>query len=763
MRGKWPRKEGGDKLSAGLINKIIEVCERVDQMWHGSYTQQHGNVASSGPPWVQRIVKVTSDTDNNGGSVATGQFMYYDIDTDTWVVNEEDNEIDIDPRAFTGLTLKAGDIINGWWDAQRGAFIPISSSTTAPPRPPTPSTPPQDTSCCGVCPEGVDLPGGDVCCKGHLLLKFTGWPNISQHELKFMGGHEWGTDPFVGPLCATGSGTSNRNKYRWKLTASRNFNESTLILETVENNGCPLICIVFKSILPFRCQCANTFYLEDWNGATKADIGPGACELCVFPVPQGVYFPPVPSACLTNGVSSVLVPSSFSVTIAGADGWALKPAACQSGNGADAAYVLKNTVTTLDCSFNGNAPPPYADINVNQTFIHDPADTYLLGGVPNGGAFTNLFGADFSPCAIYGVGIGSNAGAIRYLVGNYCSNLSPVESRIQIFTYLLAAPNYGGDPNVYGIKFGVRIMVPTVPFNVGAGVPVAALWYESPVQTINFATVTQGEIDALFDANITLTFLAATGCFDSGIPAGITQPSIVTIKSLSDATLVNAPSTSSGYCGTPCEPPDSGIGTTDDTDPGGCCINGEFYRELTQSECDAANGTWYSDAAAGEAACEGAGACCIDTANPHCIMTTSDQCAALAGVFRGVGTSCGGSTPCEDTSSQSASSLSSQSASSQSHSSASSISSQTSQSSVSSQSPSSGSSGSSVSSESTSGQIVACCIQISAPCVVNADCHCVDGMLGDVCLAAGGDPAIATCATVGLPCNCGGSGCRFPG
>ena len=726
MRESYPRKKPGSRLGAGLINKLTKLAKRLDTPSAGSFTYKHENTTVGMTPWIQTLFRIESDRD--GEQLQLASRMYYDVDTSTWVVDSATNQVQIDTSAFgvDSSALAIGDIVSAWWHTQRGTYIAETSRPAATAPPVDPNVPPVvDTSCCSDCPEGVDLPGNPtVCCKGHLLIKFIGWPFLTEHKLKFKSADEWATDPFVGPECDLGSSVTAQNIYRWLMRPSRTAGESVLVLELVTNNGCPLICIEYRMVKAFVCTCSNLFYLYDWKNVQKKDIHPDFnCEVCLNPVADAILTPALAMSCITRTAGlEVDVPGAFEMTMAGADGYQFNNCIAAGTDGNTSALALKTGSLPVTCV--GGTSTIFIDVNRRYQMPIAPNSNFggSSTGLPTGAAgqwLCGLGGPDVGTCARYGLGVGDG-----YPVGWVCAGSDsgvtvPAEKKTYATLYLNSIGNYGGDADVVGIQIVVYFEIPYITFYrthpTGAHV---YLLYKSDVFTFNISTLNQSDIDAIFDQIITLTKCDEIGCDFAGVVgdlSDLTIPDAITVKSMSSPTLIGGSATDSGSCGAGCVPDDADVGESDDADPGGCCIDGVLFRELTEAECTEVGGAWYPDIGTGAEECEGTDACCLDT---NCIMATAAVCLDMGGDPQGNGTNCDHPNQCGDTTSQSASSVSSvssQSASSASSQSASSVSS------VSSESES-------VSSASSSSSFGACCVNIvpgSDDCFgVDVNCTC---------------------------------------
>jgi hypothetical protein len=656
MRETFKNKSGGDKLSAGFVNKLAKTARRAAAAVASSYGYGREGASMSHTPWQQIIVKITGTPDEDGLQSAVR--MYFDEDGGGWLVDGDANPIDVDPSPFD-LAVQVGDVVAGWWHEQRGAFLPI---TTKPPTPtttsPPPDPPPEVVTPCGcTCVNGVTLPGSPiVCCRGPLIFKYDGWPGLL-FELKWKGGDQWATDPFVGPECNLGNNTQGENLYRWLMEASAVFGEAELRLEIVTNNGCPAVCIIYRSLKKFICRCSNEFYLYDWKNIERDKIPCG--DVCVHPVGESSQTPSMSQSCIMLASRPLDVPGAFSLDVTGFDGFQR----IYVGGGAVGSIYAKYFLAS-------SAGSGGADININKTYTCSLGNAYYSGTYTpsnQGGCFPSV---PLNVCTIYG---GQFSGfpfpQPPYDVGYESFSTWNAQVRVRVFAsmliYLIRIEEF--TPGNVGLMLLARVQMPGVtPALIFNGPGDLYATFKSEVFQLDSDEATQSDVDALFDQQFTLTFCNLSDGVNNDLdPAAypdITISDVIYARSLSSAVLADAQPTDSGACDSNCTPDQAAIGEDDDSDPGGCCIDGKFFRELTQTECNEANGTWYDDVTAGADACEGLNACC-DPDGP-CFMATEDQCLNLGGLPQGNGTSCGGSHPCVgDTSSQSASSVSASSVS----------------------------------------------------------------------------------------------------
>lgn len=755
MREEFKKKKAGDTLGARTINKLTAVARRVSTSQSGSDTYGRENTTVGETPWQQIIVEIKSE---QSGGLHQATPLYYNPGSGEWEEYAEANQIDVDPSPFDA-ELHIGDRLSGWWHAQRGAFIPFKSSSVTGTNPPNPTEPtPDPVACgCGNCPPGVSMPGNPTqCCTSHLAWLFTSWPNASELKLKYRGPDQWGTEPFAGPECDLGSGTSTFDLYRWLMTASRIPGESELRLELVTDNGCPeKICAVYKMLKSFQCLCSNEFYLHNWNGIARDEI---TCVICVHPIADPKFVAPISQSCISLNGSNVEIPSGFSLSLHGFDGYGSYPTnVCNPGNtqllSNNASGYKHNDVTAPVCCFIFGGGPQPCPPNTPAFDVNGEYDMTLgaLYDTDSGSGSTGTSSDDCRRdsreivCATYGpVDAAYYSVIFGVAVGRMCaagpSGLGVVVV-VPTFLQMNLTKIDEYQPGVQGVVLHVKVFAVQINVWPSPIAPYVFAEYVSQVLTIP-EDGTQADVDAVFDNNIQLYFCGWSHCDDLITAAALVAPDVIVARSLSAALL--SP-TNSGDCDPPCEPEDSDLGEDDDDDPGGCCVAGIFFREMTETECGEAGGTWYDDVDQGATECEGAAACCLPDGS--CLMVTAYHCEnALNGQAQGEGSSCSGSDPCSAVDDSSASSESpssqSESASSQSSQSASSISSRSS--SISSQSASSVSS--SISSSSSP-------LVPTGACCTLAGFDCQDDFTEEDCVFVSGTwHSGQTCAEIGIPC-----------
>jgi len=129
-------KKPGDTLGAAHINKLNKAGRIATDLRPGAY--QSGNMhGSMGPvPFIQRLVIVTSiplfdDLEETNHPLYLCRPRYFDPTQEVgerWTTDTVDNEYDLDATSVE-IELEVGDILSAWWDPQRGAYIPLKSTT----------------------------------------------------------------------------------------------------------------------------------------------------------------------------------------------------------------------------------------------------------------------------------------------------------------------------------------------------------------------------------------------------------------------------------------------------------------------------------------------------------------------------------------------------------------------------------------------------------------------------------------------------------
>lgn len=127
MREVFPEKQPGERLSAGHINKLSDVCRRVSTGMSGSYTSGRDNAITPNPPFVQSQVIINTIVDINAG-LYTVFLRYYSTleDANTWLTNE-DTEYNLDASEL-GTEFVEGDKLVAFWNPQRGQYTPAGAT-----------------------------------------------------------------------------------------------------------------------------------------------------------------------------------------------------------------------------------------------------------------------------------------------------------------------------------------------------------------------------------------------------------------------------------------------------------------------------------------------------------------------------------------------------------------------------------------------------------------------------------------------------------
>lgn len=169
MTDEFPDKKPGDSLSAKHINALSRAAGISSSNVPGSFNSSFKGKSFHHAPFQQRVMKITrvyyetSDVDDesdesswSSSSVSSSsrsfsnsesslssfstnkrryyeaQPLYYDADSNSWVLNDEESAYDLDASAFIG-NFAVGDTVVAWWEPQRGAFIaqPLLSSSSS--------------------------------------------------------------------------------------------------------------------------------------------------------------------------------------------------------------------------------------------------------------------------------------------------------------------------------------------------------------------------------------------------------------------------------------------------------------------------------------------------------------------------------------------------------------------------------------------------------------------------------------------------------
>ena len=129
MDEKFSKLQVGDNLSASRMNRLGRVAERVAGFSTGSHLNiHHGskNLNVSGlPPFHQNLLEVYAEEGVTAG-LFYGRQRYYDYTTGLWNTDTLSDWL-IDANG-TDTSLSVGQNVTCFWDAMRGAFIPITST-----------------------------------------------------------------------------------------------------------------------------------------------------------------------------------------------------------------------------------------------------------------------------------------------------------------------------------------------------------------------------------------------------------------------------------------------------------------------------------------------------------------------------------------------------------------------------------------------------------------------------------------------------------
>ena len=121
----------GDHLSASRMNRLGRVVKRYANQSRGSgLVSHHGyaidSISVAHPPFRQNLLEVYAEEGVTAG-LYYGRQRYYDYATEAWMTDALSDWL-IDINGTDNSELSVGQNIVCFWDAMRGAFIPISSS-----------------------------------------------------------------------------------------------------------------------------------------------------------------------------------------------------------------------------------------------------------------------------------------------------------------------------------------------------------------------------------------------------------------------------------------------------------------------------------------------------------------------------------------------------------------------------------------------------------------------------------------------------------
>lgn len=279
-----------------------------------------------------------------------------------------------------------------------------------------PTIPGAGTGCCcdkNNCPRGVDVPTALVCCKTHLdwvMTAYGGETNLVQTAPDV-----WVTDePFEGDPCeldttttpSTTSAGATRNTYQWRMLPDHAPWGSTLELEIVDDNGCPIVCALYRSPAPFECQCTNEFVRTEFWG--DIDVSQVPYRVCVIPL--GAPPPPDVATCLTVSDGAIIGPGGLSLELTGAAG-AIN---YTHGIGGSTHSHIAD-FTSPDWSTSGTSCTGGYDIDINKSWkLYRPGvGPSMTSGATIEGSPANPNG----PCAAWHLCLGDYAGQNCYSSG----------------------------------------------------------------------------------------------------------------------------------------------------------------------------------------------------------------------------------------------------------------------------------------------------------------------------------------------------------
>ena len=438
---------------------------------------------------------------------------------------------------------------------------------------------------CDNCPEAVPLPGTPtVCCESHLLFTGYVWPEGVLHEFKYKPNDEWATDPegFDDPDVeeSTSCGPTSPNKYRLVRVPSHTWGEDQVRLELVEDNGCPIKCFVYKATKRLRCPCAQEFELVSWDNIDRADL---PCRICLKPG-EREFVPAVETSCLVLDAGVVQFPGAIDLLVEGFDGWFSSSiglrrvgegSPCSAGSPVTRGWIDVNGRHRLTP---GSFSAAYCDTT------NDPIDTFLCSAysVPPVG-----------PTVAVTCDGDEHQRRIRFTINYYRDE--PPGTRTLFFTAHIPLVSLEGAIDTADV---------ICRRNQQGGV-----FYRSDDYAFDLATATQVDVDAVFDVPIVLNKCREEWCGTTAAP--YTVPDTMYAFSASSTVLSSGLASSSGQCGTPCTTPAADV----DDDPGSCCVEGECFHDLDETECGDVAGVWYALRADCEAACSpvmgpSVGGCC---------------------------------------------------------------------------------------------------------------------------------------------------------
>lgn len=149
--GKFPIKKEGDNLGAEHVNWLTGGVEKLMYPPSGGY-----QVGGSGlPPFSLQSFEVVEVGCDGNSSLYRIVPRYWDNGTSAWVTDDStgDKGYCLDP-ADTGQTYEVEDKVQAYYDAQRGAYVPLSSASS------TTTTPASGCAC--VCIDDGDIEVQDI-------------------------------------------------------------------------------------------------------------------------------------------------------------------------------------------------------------------------------------------------------------------------------------------------------------------------------------------------------------------------------------------------------------------------------------------------------------------------------------------------------------------------------------------------------------------------------------------------------------------------
>lgn len=130
-----PKKNAGDPLGARHVNALSAAADKVLSTRAGAYTQGNSGIA----PFFQRKFIITeqgcddtSDQDeDNETDYWTVYPRYFNASTSTWLTDSRGDGYCLDTLGLD-QEFAVGDEVVAYWDPQRGALVPVSSTSSRP-------------------------------------------------------------------------------------------------------------------------------------------------------------------------------------------------------------------------------------------------------------------------------------------------------------------------------------------------------------------------------------------------------------------------------------------------------------------------------------------------------------------------------------------------------------------------------------------------------------------------------------------------------